>query len=54
VTAAREAKRADDLRALRQELQRLQKGVPIPATDEPSLPAVLKRLREDYRQTPAN
>jgi hypothetical protein len=52
LTAAREAKRVDDVPHLRRELQRVQGGRGVPTEDEANLPAVLKRLREDYRKGP--
>jgi serine/threonine protein kinase len=48
--AALDKVRLDDIPHLQSELQRLQNHQPIPDTDEPDLPAALKRLREDYRQ----
>lgn len=49
-TAALDKVRLNDLPALQRELQRLQNNEPLPATDDPGLPATLKKLREDYRQ----
>lgn len=48
--AALDKVRLDDIPHLQRELQRLQNNQPVPDTDEPDLPAALKRLREDYRQ----
>lgn len=47
---ALEQVRLNDMPYIRQELQRLQTGMPVPPVDEPGLPAGLKRLREVYRQ----
>jgi hypothetical protein len=52
-TAALDKVRLNELPFYQQELQRLQSGEPVPATDEPNLPATLKRLREDYRRKKA-
>ncbi len=49
-TAALDKVRLDELTFIRKELDRLQSGQPVPDTDEPDLPASLKRLRDDYRQ----
>lgn len=49
-TAALDKVRLNDLPALQQELQRIQNNEPLPASDDPGLPAALKKLREDYRQ----
>ena len=49
-TAALDKVRLDELTYIRKELDRLQSGQPVPDTDEPDLPASLKRLRDDYRQ----
>ena len=49
-TAALDKVRLDELTFIRKELDRLQTGQPVPDTDEPDLPASLKRLRDDYRQ----
>lgn len=48
--AALEGTRLNDMPYLQRELQRLQREEPMPATDEPDLPASLKRLRDAYRQ----
>lgn len=52
-TAALDKVRLNELPFYQQELQRLQSGEPVPETDEPNLPATLKRLREDYRRKKA-
>jgi hypothetical protein len=49
-TAALDKVRLDELTYIRKELDRIQTGQPVPDTDEPDLPASLKRLRDDYRQ----
>jgi tRNA A-37 threonylcarbamoyl transferase component Bud32 len=49
-TTALDKVRLDELTYIRKELDRIQKGEPVPDTDEPDLPASLKRLRDDYRQ----
>lgn len=48
--AALEKVRLDDIPHLQRELKRLENKEPIPDTDEPDLPAALKRLRDTYRQ----
>lgn len=48
--AALEGTRLNDMPFLQRELQRMQRGEAMPATDEPDLPASLKRLRDTYRQ----
>ena len=47
--AALEGTRRNDMPFLQRELQRLQSGLAIPATDEPDLPPSLKKLRSNYR-----
>jgi serine/threonine protein kinase len=47
---ASEKVRLNDLPFIQKELQRIQKGEPLPATDEADLPDSLKRLRDDYRR----
>jgi tRNA A-37 threonylcarbamoyl transferase component Bud32 len=49
-TASLDKVRLDELTYIRKELDRIQTGQPVPDTDEPDLPASLKRLRDDYRQ----
>lgn len=49
-TTALDKVRLDELTYIRKELDRIQTGQPVPDTDEPDLPASLKRLRDDYRQ----
>lgn len=49
-TTALDKVRLDELTYIRKELDRIQSGQPVPDTDEPDLPASLKRLRDDYRQ----
>lgn len=49
-SAALEKVRLDDLPFIQKELQRIQNGEPLPATDEADIPASLKRLRDDYRR----
>jgi hypothetical protein len=49
-SAALEKVRLDDLPFIQKELKRIQKGEPLPATDEADIPASLKRLRDDYRR----
>lgn len=46
---ALEKVRLDELPFIQKELARLQKGEPIPDSDESDLPASLKQLRDDYR-----
>ena len=48
--AALDKVRLDDIPHLRRELKRLESSEPIPDTDEPEIPATLKRLRDTYRQ----
>ena len=48
--AALEKVRLDDIPHLQREMKRLENKEPIPDTDEPDLPAALKRLRDTYRQ----
>lgn len=50
IDAARQAKRTEDLTALRRELQRVQGGKGVPAKDEANLSATVKHLRDDYRK----
>ena len=49
-SAALEKVRLDDLPFIQKELLRIQKGEPLPATDEADIPASLKRLRDNYRR----
>ncbi|MCX6857661.1 MAG: protein kinase [Verrucomicrobia bacterium] len=49
-SAALEKVRLDELPFIQKELQRIQKGEPLPETDEADLPASLKQLRDDYRR----
>ncbi|MCA1964807.1 MAG: protein kinase, partial [Prosthecobacter sp.] len=49
-TAALEKVNLNELPAFQKELERIQNGQPVPATDEPGIPAALKRLREEYRR----
>lgn len=51
--AALDKVRLDEIPYFQQELQRLQAGQPVPEVDDPSLPASLKRLREDFRRKKA-
>lgn len=46
--------RLNDLPFLQKELQRLQSGEPLPASDEAGTPPVLKQLRDQYRQQSAS
>jgi hypothetical protein len=48
--AALDKVRLDDIPHLQRELKRLESSKPIPDTDEPEIPATLKRLRDTYRQ----
>ncbi len=48
--AALDKVRLDDIPHLQHELKRLESSEPIPDTDEPGIPASLKRLRDTYRQ----
>ncbi|GEP43582.1 serine/threonine protein kinase [Brevifollis gellanilyticus] len=52
-TAALDKVRLNELPFFQKELQRLQNGESVPDTDEPNLPAALKRLRDDYRSKKA-
>jgi tRNA A-37 threonylcarbamoyl transferase component Bud32 len=49
-STALEKVRLDDLPFIQKELLRIQKGEPLPATDDADIPASLKRLRDDYRR----
>ena len=49
-SAALEKVRLDDLPFIQKELQRIQKGEPLPEMDDADIPASLKRLRDDYRR----